>query len=314
MADSGYSGIVLDRLAKQAAELLGVEQCCIFVRDHDDPTMTIIAAAQGPAEASLGKRVHAAAERFQGNRAPGATVTLNWGGDVRGALSVANDSGARIFTREELAVLQSLAAVVGAAVGHADARPPAGGTAADPIRAFTSALDRRDGYTARHSQAVVLSACAVGRALSLEPAALAELEVAALLHDIGKVAVPTAILNKRGPLGLEERATMMQHPTWGANALARVAGLEAVATIVRYHHERWDGTGYPHGLSGARIPLASRIIAVCDAHNAMTSDRPYRAALPLEVARAELEAGAGSQFDPNLVAHVDDMSGEVVAA
>jgi putative nucleotidyltransferase with HDIG domain len=314
MVDSGYTGIVLDRLAKQAAQLLAVDQSCIFVRDHDDPTMTIVAAAQGRAEELLGKRVHASAERCEGNPAPSAAVMLNWGGDRQGALSVGNDSGARTFTREELTVLLSLGEVAGAAVGHAHARPPRGSEGDNPVDELTAALDRRDGYTAAHSQAVVASACALGRAISLEPATLAELEVAALLHDIGKIGVPDTILNKRGPLTSDERAVMMQHPTWGANTLASIRGLEAVATIVRYHHERWDGAGYPHGLGGTRIPLASRIISVCDAYNAMTSDRPYRDAMSVEHAHAELRAGAGWQFDPHLVAHIEASADLVVAA
>jgi HD-GYP domain-containing protein (c-di-GMP phosphodiesterase class II) len=314
MVHSGYPGIVLDRLAKQAVEILAADQSCIFVRDHEDPTMTIIAAAQGPAEESLGKRVHATAERFQGSRGPGAAVELLWGGDVQGALSVADGSRARTFTPEELAVLRSLGDVVGAAVVHAHARTADAGHGVDPIRELAAVLDRRDGYTARHSEAVVSSACAIGRALSLERAALAELEVAALLHDIGKVGVPDSILNKPGPLTPEERAVMTRHPTWGADALSRIPGLEAVATIVRYHHERWDGAGYPHGLSGTRIPLASRIIAVCDAHNAMTSDRPYRDAMPVELAYAELRAGAGGQFDPSVVEQIEAIGREVVVA
>jgi putative nucleotidyltransferase with HDIG domain len=314
MSATGYRNIVLDRLAKQAAQVLAAEQSCIFVRDHDDPTMSIIAAAQGPAEDSLGKRVHATAERFQGASTPGAAVELRWDGDVQGALSVTSGSMTRTFTREELAVLGSLAGVVGAAVGHAQARPAAGDGARDPIGDLAASLDRRDGATARHSRAVVGSACAIGRALGLEPAALTELEVAALLHDIGKVAVPDSILNKPGPLTPEERAVMMQHPTWGADVLARIPGLEAVATIARYHHERWDGTGYPHGLSGTRIPLASRIIAVADAYNAMTSDRPYRQAMPVEEAVAELRAGAMWQFDPGVVEQFDVLLTEAVVA
>jgi HD-GYP domain-containing protein (c-di-GMP phosphodiesterase class II) len=98
---------------------------------------------------------------------------------------------------------------------------------------------------------------------------------------------------------------MNRHPVWGAELLTRVPGLEPVAAIVRFHHERWDGGGYPAGLSGTRIPLPSRIIAACDAHHAMTSDRPYRAALSGERALAELHAGAGTQFDPCVVAELE---------
>jgi HD-GYP domain-containing protein (c-di-GMP phosphodiesterase class II) len=109
------------------------------------------------------------------------------------------------------------------------------------------------------------------------------------------------VLNKPGPLEPHESEVIRCHAAWGSETLARIPGLEAVATIVRFHHERWDGTGYPDGLSGGRIPLASRIIAVCDAYGAMTSDRPYRAALRADVALSEIRTGSGSQFDPDVV-------------
>ncbi len=122
-----------------------------------------------------------------------------------------------------------------------------------------------------------------------------------MLHDVGKVAVPEAIINKPTPLTEEERAIVRGHPRWGAELLASIPAMEPVATVVRFHHERWDGAGYPDGLEGAQIPLASRIIAVCDAYNAMTVDRPYQRALPLEEAIRRLRGGAGSQFDPEVV-------------
>jgi putative nucleotidyltransferase with HDIG domain len=314
MADSGYDGILLDRLATQAAEILEAEQSCIFVRDHDDPTMTIIAAAHGPAEDSLGKRVDAFAEHSQGTRAPAAAVQLQWEGELHGALSVTSEVHPRRFSAGDLAVLRTLGVVAGAAVSHLQARKSPGTDVRGPIRDFTAALDRRDGYTARHSQDVVATACEIGTAFGLGQAELAELEVAALLHDIGKVWVPDEILKKPGPLTAEERAVISQHPIWGAAMLTRVPGLEAVATIVRYHHERWDGTGYPHGLSGSRIPLTSRIIAVCDAHNAMTSDRPYRNAIGRERALSELRHGAGRQFDPGVVTQFEAALPSSVAA
>jgi putative nucleotidyltransferase with HDIG domain len=315
MAGSGYEGIVLDRLVKQAAQILDADQSCIFVRDHDDPDMTILAAAHGPAEDSLGKRMDAFVEHSQGARPPAVAVQLRWEGELHGALSVTSQARPKSFSDEDLAVLRALGIAAGAAVSHLQARqsPPAADVR-DPIRELSAALDRRDGYTARHSQEVVATACEIGATLGVSQAALAELEVAALLHDIGKVGVPDEILNKPGPLTPEERAVMTLHPIWGAELLTRVPGLEAVATIVRYHHERWDGMGYPHGLSGERIPLASRIIAVCDAHNAMTSDRPYRNAIGRERALSELREGAGGQFDPTVVEQFQDVLRSTAAA
>jgi polar amino acid transport system substrate-binding protein len=149
--------------------------------------------------------------------------------------------------------------------------------------------------------------------MGLDRAELAELEVAALLHDIGKILVPDSILKKPGRLTPDEYAQMTIHPARGAEILARVPGLEVVATIVRYHHERWDGSGYPDGLSGERIPLASRIISVCDSFNAMTSDRPYRRAMSADDALTELHINAGWQFDPAVVFTAADAFQQEVA-
>jgi HD-GYP domain-containing protein (c-di-GMP phosphodiesterase class II) len=118
---------------------------------------------------------------------------------------------------------------------------------------------------------------------------------------VGKIGVPDAVLRKPGPLDDDEWDIMRMHPSLGADMIARVPGLDRVAEAVRTHHERWDGGGYPDGLREAEIPLAGRIIAVCDAFNAMTSDRPYRPAMPERLAVQELRAGAGTQFDPRVV-------------
>ena len=127
-------------------------------------------------------------------------------------------------------------------------------------------------------------------------------EFAALLHDVGKVRVPNAIINKAGPLDDEERAVMERHTIEGERLLLRVGGLLGeIGRVVRSCHERWDGKGYPDGLAGEQIPLLARIVSCCDAYNAMTSDRSYRKALPVEQATAELRACSGTQFDPQVV-------------
>jgi HD-GYP domain-containing protein (c-di-GMP phosphodiesterase class II) len=122
-----------------------------------------------------------------------------------------------------------------------------------------------------------------------------------VLHDIGKVRVPEALLNKPGPLSEEEWAIMKTHPEVGEHVLRPIQSLQAILPIVRHHHERWDGSGYPDELAGRAIPLGARIVAVCDAYRAMTEHRPYRAALSGAEARRELEQGAGTQFDGECV-------------
>jgi hypothetical protein len=169
------------------------------------------------------------------------------------------------------------------------------------VLALLAALEARDGYTQEHSQAVVELALAVGRRLRLGELELADLEHAALLHDIGKIGVPDAILRKPGALSEEEWDHMRRHPEIGERIVASMPSLSHLGAIIRAEHERWDGNGYPDGLTGASIPLASRIVLVCDAFHAMTSDRPYRSRLSAETALDELQSSAGSQFCPDCV-------------
>ncbi len=159
----------------------------------------------------------------------------------------------------------------------------------------------RDHWLKSYSAEVAERALDLGRALGLSSPALLELELAARLHDVGNRAMPESILSKPGPLSEAEWSVMRRHPEWGSGMLADVPGLENVADAVHSHHERWDGSGYPLGIEGERIPLASRIVAVCDAFSAMTTDRPYRSARSSVDALRELQRCAGSQFDPAIV-------------
>jgi HD-GYP domain-containing protein (c-di-GMP phosphodiesterase class II) len=163
-------------------------------------------------------------------------------------------------------------------------------------------VEADDAYTGSHSREVVDLAVSVADELGLEAKERRDVEFVALLHDVGKVRIPNAIINKPGPLTEDERELMNTHTIEGERMLEKVGGLLGqVGAVVRSCHERWDGGGYPDGLSGEDIPLVARIVACCDAYNAMTTDRPYRAALPVEQAVAELERNAGAQFDPAVV-------------
>jgi HD-GYP domain-containing protein (c-di-GMP phosphodiesterase class II) len=163
-------------------------------------------------------------------------------------------------------------------------------------------VEADDAYTGEHSHQVVELVQAVGQPLGLRARELRIAEFAALLHDVGKIRIPSEIINKPGPLDPAEWTLMKTHTIEGQRLLERVGGLLAdVGSIVRSCHERWDGAGYPDGLAGNDIPLIARIVCCCDAYSAMTTDRPYRHALPPETARAELLANRGSQFDPAVV-------------
>ena len=169
------------------------------------------------------------------------------------------------------------------------------------LAALAAALETRDHETEGHSVRVTRYSRALGEALGLSSESLSALERGALLHDIGKIGVPDAILRKPGPLLSHEWEQMRQHPEIGSGMVGKIAFLSAALPVVRHHHERFDGTGYPQRLGGTQIPLAARIFAVADTFDAMTSDRPYRAAMPLEDARDEIRRCAGSQLDPEIV-------------
>ncbi|HEY1275784.1 MAG TPA: diguanylate cyclase [Thermoleophilaceae bacterium] len=170
----------------------------------------------------------------------------------------------------------------------------------DAIAGLAEALVERDRYTGEHSEFVVNLATSVARGLALTHRDVEMVRAAALLHDIGKVAIPDEVLHKPGPLDELEWAVMREHPVIGERILRAIPGLGPVARIVRHEHERWDGKGYPDGLAGDEIPIAARIILACDAYHAMTSDRPYRRKIPHAKAVRELAKGAGTQFDPQV--------------
>ncbi|MFL6227516.1 MAG: HD-GYP domain-containing protein [Pyrinomonadaceae bacterium] len=172
-------------------------------------------------------------------------------------------------------------------------------------RAFLSslliALKTRDADTYGHSARVVVLSSVLGRACGLAPSHLRVLELGALLHDIGKIGVPDAILRKPGKLDRREWAKMRRHPRDGRRILRGLSFLEEAARVVLQHHESWDGTGYPAGLKGEEIDLNARILAVADAFDAMVTKRPYRPARSFEAAVEELDKCAGKQFDPRAV-------------
>jgi putative nucleotidyltransferase with HDIG domain len=168
--------------------------------------------------------------------------------------------------------------------------------------ALVATLDARDRYTAGHSAAVAIYARDIAERLGLSEEEQQLAHQCGLVHDIGKIGLPPGLLEKPGALTLAERRQMEKHSEIGERILAKVEDYAEIATIVRHHHERWDGQGYPDGIGGLEIPLISRIISVADAYNAMTSDRPYRDAMPSRVARMRLAQGVESQFDTTIVA------------
>jgi diguanylate cyclase (GGDEF)-like protein/PAS domain S-box-containing protein len=169
------------------------------------------------------------------------------------------------------------------------------------LDALVTAVDNKDRYTKRHSEDVMAYSLQIARALGVSETLEQTIAAAALLHDVGKIGVPDAILRKPGVLTDEEFDTVKLHPTMGAAIVGAVAGLEDTLDAVRHHHERWDGKGYPQGMSALETPWIARLMAVADAYSAMTTDRPYRKGMPQEHALAILDEGAGTQWDPEMV-------------
>ena len=168
--------------------------------------------------------------------------------------------------------------------------------------ALVTALEASDAYTAGHSRAVAIYCRDIARRMGLSLEDCERAFLCGLVHDIGKVGLPPSLLGKEGPLTLEERRSMQEHSEIGERILREVDAYDDVATIVRHHHERIDGEGYPDGIHGNEIPMLSRVIAVADAYNAMTSHRPYREAMPSRVARLRLAQAVENQFDTSVVA------------
>jgi HD-GYP domain-containing protein (c-di-GMP phosphodiesterase class II) len=169
------------------------------------------------------------------------------------------------------------------------------------IEKLAQAVYVRDAYTGEHSRRVTLFARLLGQKLHLSAEDLEVIRFATPLHDIGKIGIADGILRKPGPLTAQEFDIMKTHTTMGAKILEPTPGLHRALSIVRSHHERWDGHGYPDGLAGEDIPLLARIVAVADSFDVLTYDTPYRRAIPVKAAFAEIEKHQGEQFDPTVV-------------
>lgn len=176
------------------------------------------------------------------------------------------------------------------------------------LLAYDGALSLKDKYTGGHGRRVAYYATMIAEALGIPPGEVEAIRQAALLHDIGKIGIPDKILSKRRKLSREEISVIQDHPNLGADIVERTSGLKEVAPIIRYHHERFDGNGYPARLRGADIPFSARIIAVADALDTLTSDRPYRKSLPLAKTLDEIKRCSGTHFDPVIVSIISKKS------
>jgi len=236
------------------------------------------------------------------------SVPLKAKGKVLGVVNVNNKTGGGSFTQQDLEFVSTLASQAAIAIenaklfGRLQQRTIELKSANfDSIKALAEALETKDVYTRGHSDRTVEHAVNMAKRLRLPESEVGKISYAAILHDIGKIGIPEQVLNKPTKLSPEEYELMKTHPAKGAEIIKHVKFLAPVVPLVRHDHERWDGNGYPDGLKGEAIPLGSRIVAVVDAYDAMTTDRIYRKAPGKEYAISELKKYAGTQFDPKLV-------------
>ncbi|MBE3519773.1 MAG: GAF domain-containing protein, partial [Firmicutes bacterium] len=207
----------------------------------------------------------------------------------------------RAYSYDDLAFLEPMAGHLAAAINNAMLLARTREMYRSSVRALAAAVDARDSYTMHHSEHVARLARAMAEEMGLGPEEVEMIEMAGLVHDVGKVGIPDAILNKPGPLSPAERSIMMGHAHIGASILARAGMMEELVPLVRHHHEWYDGSGYPDGLKGSEVPIGAWILAVADAFDTMISDRSYRPRHGLEEARKELRRMAGTQFHPAVV-------------
>jgi putative nucleotidyltransferase with HDIG domain len=205
------------------------------------------------------------------------------------------------FGEEEKRMLQTLASQAAIAIENARLFEKTQRTYYETIKSLAQALEARDAYTKGHSERVTKYAIKVAEKMGLSEEDKTLISYSGLLHDIGKIGISDTILKKPYGLTLEEKTAIETHPLFGDNILSPIKFLEKAQQIVLHHHERYDGKGYPAGLRGEQIPITARIIAVTDAYDAMTSERPYRRALSHDDAIKELKEKAGTQFDPKVV-------------
>jgi putative nucleotidyltransferase with HDIG domain len=235
-----------------------------------------------------------------------------------GVIYVENRAHAGIFQERELGLITAFSDQAAVAIDNAqlfDDLQASNQELQDAYKAtlegWVHALDLRDKETEGHTQRVTILTERLARSMGVGEDELVHIRRGALLHDIGKMAIPDGILLKPGPLTDEERELIKKHPVYAYNMLRQIDFLLPAIDIPHYHHEKWDGTGYPDGLSGENIPFAARIFPVVDVYDALISNRPYRKALPVDEVRAHIKADSGKHFDPQVVdafMKMDDLS------
>lgn len=320
---------VLNRTVELSARILGSPHTSIWMQDihsggeialeaiwgYDEETTTYLAGLRLPAEAAEPflqitepftldppdfLLIPGLSEDHTDTKVAVAPLRLD-GGRIGALVVGAPAYGEYEFSERKMRLLSGITHQVEMAINRVESYETLERTFLSTVEALANALEAKDEYTSDHARSITDMALEVGHQIGLDQAAMKRLELGALFHDIGKIGIPSDIIRKPGPLSDEERAIMQMHPELGERILEPIERLSEVRPIVRACHERWDGGGYPDGRAGEQIPIESRIIFVCDAFHAMTSDRPYRKRLSEDEAFRRLLENAGGQFDPDVV-------------
>lgn len=317
-------------LVEEAARMLNCRRVSLLVPDEGGECLRVLASRGLPPEAAASRiaiegsvaglvfeqdgllMVGAESERSVLPTAAGRYETPSFAvvrvplmarGEPLGVLTATEKEEGTEFTARDRKLLEGLSAVSASALLNCRFHARIKEQMLSTIRALASAVDAKDHYTHDHSSRVAAYCVAMAERMGVADAErLHRIELAGLLHDIGKIGVPDGILNKRGRLTEEEMTVVRAHVVIGARIVGCVPDLGEVSKAILHHHERYDGAGYPEGLAGERIPFASRLIAVADTYDSLTTDRPYRAGAPASTALAELTRCSGRDFDPKMVA------------
>ena len=318
---------VLDRVVQQASRILGSPKTSVWMQKSDnvvtpracwgytedeceqiekinvsEDAAVRLMAGKEPFSARADDVAYADEVRLVTGDAPFAVGPMQLDGRLGCIVVVAPTTGEYVFSDKKMRLLAGICDQAKLAIANASSFESLERTFFQTVEALANALEAQDEYTASHARSLTDMVLDVGTDLGIAGKDLKRLELAALFHDIGKIGIPSEIIRKPGPLDDEEWRIMKLHPELGAKILAPIDRLSDVVPIVRACHEHYDGSGYPDKLQADAIPIEARIILVCDAFDAMTTDRPYRKALPVEEACRRLEESTGRQFDPQIVA------------
>ena len=306
---------VLEQLLDETLEQLQAENASVMLLEPDQQTLTI-KMARGLTEEVVAETRVKLGERISGKVAQqkkpilypareadesgsALSVPLLKDDQVLGVLNVRQKKSGGDFSLDELSLASRFANVAALSISKAGLHSELRLLFVHSMRALANAIDARDPYTSGHSERVTRFSVLIAEKLGFTPEQLEELRYASLLHDIGKIRIRDAILHKPGKLTDDEFEEMKRHPEYGVEIMQPVRAFQTILPYMLHHHERFDGRGYPAGLSGQGIPLQARIMCVADCFDAMTSDRPYRVGMPVEAAVSELQKWRGSQFDPD---------------